>query len=84
VPKLTFEQFQATGVAVPDIGAVIGDDGDPLGKAGRVYDHPEGDAPQSIYIEEHAPGPDGWYVLCYNADLLGTQAACERFLYDHI
>lgn len=90
MPKLTFEQFQATGVAVPDLSVPFGADtfeNHETPPAGRVYTHPDGDC-GTCYIEEHhggAPLTDGWYCLVYNDDIMtADRAAAERFLFENI
>lgn len=72
-PRLTFNEWRATGVDVDNLQGAFGfDDGrEPI--AGRHY------ADHAAYVERAADGQ--WLCVCWNDSEHGTLDACERFLF---
>lgn len=71
---LTFEQFQATGKEVDNIGDVLGDADEELDRPGRVYD-------DAFWI---LPTSDGrWYLRVIQDEWTSADLTeLERHLYD--
>ena len=71
---MTFEQFQAVGRDVDNVGETLGDASEELGCSGRVYDN-------AYWVLRRADG--SWYTRVIHDEVESARLeGCERLIYD--